>query len=151
MDLLNTKSDSFCLSALNCTDGYQVNSYYGKRYAARRQNMKVRQKSSAYFNNLLRPDWFVGFFIVTMCIFLIGGELTVALAQEGPDLVQESNIVEDAGVGIFSVLLTLPYGPTKIAYATLGGVVGVGAWLVSGGNVDVANTCLLYTSDAADE
>ncbi|NKB81258.1 MAG: hypothetical protein GKS05_05090 [Nitrospirales bacterium] len=46
--------------------------------------------------------------------------------------------VSDAGLGIGSVLLTIPYGVCKIVYAGLGGIVGGMTWVLTGGNTEAA-------------
>ena len=43
-----------------------------------------------------------------------------------------------AGYGTLAVVCNLVYMPLKIAYATLGGITGSLAWLVTVGNTDVA-------------
>jgi hypothetical protein len=67
-----------------------------------------------------------------MCLLLIGGVATMALAQEDLDP------AEEAGLGVASALLTLPYGPTKIIYAGLGGIVRGFTWVLTGGNIETA-------------
>ncbi len=69
-----------------------------------------------------------------MCLVLIGGGATLAAAQE------DSDPVEEAGLGVASALLTLPYGPAKIIYAALGGIVGGATWLLTGGNLEAAES-----------
>jgi hypothetical protein len=43
-----------------------------------------------------------------------------------------------AGLGAASALCSLVYGPTKIVYAALGSVISGFAWVLSGGDNDVA-------------
>ncbi len=69
-----------------------------------------------------------------LCLALIGGGATLAAAQE------DSDPVEEAGLGVASALLTLPYGPAKIIYAALGGIVGGATWLLTGGNLEAAES-----------
>jgi hypothetical protein len=45
-----------------------------------------------------------------------------------------------AGFGALSVLANIPYIPAKLVYAILGGIVGGGAWAITAGNTQVANT-----------
>ena len=52
----------------------------------------------------------------------------------------ENDQVEEATLGIASALLTIPYAPTKIIYAGLGGIVGGFAWVLTGGDTDAAQT-----------
>ena len=58
--------------------------------------------------------------------------LVMAQAEEPADQMTE------AGLGAASVLLTIPYGVTKIVYAGLGGIVGGFTWALTGGNTEVA-------------
>ncbi len=44
------------------------------------------------------------------------------------------------GWGALSVLANVPYIPAKLLYALTGGLVGAGAWAVTAGNTQVANT-----------
>lgn len=55
-----------------------------------------------------------------------GGELRA----EGP--------WKDAGLGIVSVLGSAIYSPVKLQYAALGAVTGGLAWVVTGGNTELA-------------
>lgn len=75
-----------------------------------------------------------GLLIVAMCMLLISSGGSLAFAQ------QVSEEAEEAGLGVASALLTLPYGPAKILYAGLGGIVGGATWLLTGGNTETAQT-----------
>ena len=66
-------------------------------------------------------------------VFVCGGPHW-AMAEE------ESDPVEEAGLGVASALLTLPYGPAKIVYAGLGGIVGGMTWVLTGGSNEAAQT-----------
>lgn len=79
-------------------------------------------------------SWAKRLLVVPMCLVLWGGGATFATAQESPDP------AEEAGLGVASALLTLPYGPAKIIYAGLGGIVGGATWLLTGGNLETAQT-----------
>ncbi len=79
-------------------------------------------------------SWSKRLLIVPMCLVLLGGGATVAVAQNNSDP------AEEAGLGVASALLTLPYGPAKIIYAGLGGIVGGATWLLTGGNLETAQT-----------
>jgi len=70
--------------------------------------------------------------VLAMCVPLLGGGTAVAQADSDP--------VEEAGLGVASVLLTLPYGAAKILYAGLGGIVGGATWVLTGGNTETAQT-----------
>ena len=73
------------------------------------------------------------------------------LAQDFSPLTPDQNlqVPEPAGGGVnwggfgwgaLSVLANIPYIPAKLLYATTGTLVGAGAWAVTGGNTQVANT-----------
>jgi hypothetical protein len=47
---------------------------------------------------------------------------------------EAEGLSSEAGIGAVSALTTLIYGPVKIAYATLGLVIGGAAWGLSGGD-----------------
>ncbi len=79
-------------------------------------------------------SWVKRLLFVPMCLVLLGGGATVAMAQNNSDP------AEEAGLGVASALLTLPYGPAKIIYAGLGGIVGGATWLLTGGNLETAQT-----------
>lgn len=82
----------------------------------------------------LHFSWSKGLLVLAMCLLLMGSGGSLAFAQ------QVSEEVEEAGLGVASALLTLPYGPAKILYAGLGGIVGGATWLLTGGNTETAKT-----------
>jgi hypothetical protein len=49
-----------------------------------------------------------------------------------------ADFAEDAGMGTAAVLANVLYMPTKLVYATLGGVTGGFAYLLTGANYEVA-------------
>jgi hypothetical protein len=46
----------------------------------------------------------------------------------------------EAGLGVASVILTIPYGALKVAYAILGGITGGFTYVLTGGNLKAAQT-----------
>ena len=60
----------------------------------------------------------------------------------GPVLAEEIPEASPQGAGLqaASWVLTIPYGAVKTAYAIGGGIVGGLAWVVTGGNVEVAKS-----------
>lgn len=64
-----------------------------------------------------------------------GGVLAVMLAA--PPFVH-ADYLEDAGMGTATVAANLLYVPTKLVYATLGGVTGSFAYVLTGANYQVA-------------
>lgn len=70
--------------------------------------------------------------ILILGFFLIMG----GFAQ--PVWAQTGNAVADAGLGVASFLVTIPYGAIKLVYAGLGTVVGGLTYVLSGGDINVA-------------
>lgn len=71
--------------------------------------------------------------IVLTAVLLIAlqGNTAVALAEE-------SDRPSGAGLQAASWLATVPYGAAKVVYAVSGGLVGGLAWVMTGGNTDIA-------------
>jgi len=71
--------------------------------------------------------------IVLTAVLLIAlqGNTTVALAED-------SDRPSGAGLQAASWLATVPYGAAKVVYAVSGGLVGGLAWVMTGGNTDIA-------------
>ena len=61
----------------------------------------------------------------------------VALWLLTPTLVR-ADYLEDAGMGTATVLANVLYMPTKLVYATLGGITGGFAYLLTGANYEIA-------------
>ena len=68
---------------------------------------------------------------VTVVTLLIAMNTALALADD-------SQSPSGAGLQAASWLATVPYGAAKVLYAVSGGVVGSLAWVMTGGNTDVA-------------
>ena len=64
-----------------------------------------------------------------------GGMVVAALLS--PTLAQ-ADFWEDAGMGAATVMANVLYMPTKLVYATLGGVTGGFAYVLTGANYQVA-------------
>ena len=71
--------------------------------------------------------------IVTVTVMTLLIALNTALA-----LADDSQSPSGAGLQAASWLATVPYGAAKVLYAVSGGVVGSLAWVMTGGNTDVA-------------
>ncbi|MBI3301616.1 MAG: hypothetical protein HYZ72_06015 [Deltaproteobacteria bacterium] len=71
----------------------------------------------------------------TLKHWLSGGLLALMLAT--PTLAR-ANFLEDAGMGTATVLANVFYMPAKIVYASLGGLTGGFAYLLTGANYEVA-------------
>ncbi len=80
---------------------------------------------------LKRLSLIVAFAFCTMLV------APVATAQDY-DSAQEGGTASNAGLGAAGLLLTIPYGAAKVAFALGGGVVGGLAYLFSGGNEQTA-------------
>ena len=50
----------------------------------------------------------------------------------------QASFAEDAGVGTATVLANVVYMPVKVVYATLGGITGSFAYVLTGGNYNAA-------------
>ncbi len=70
--------------------------------------------------------------LIACLVALMGGPV---LADQG-----DHDPVEEAGLGVASALLTIPYAPAKMVYAGVGGVIGGVTWLFSGGDTEAAQT-----------
>ena len=71
--------------------------------------------------------------IVAAVAMLIGWEGSTAIAAD-----ESGNSASGAGLQAASWLATVPYGAAKVVYAVGGGLVGGLAWVMTGGNTDVA-------------
>ena len=71
--------------------------------------------------------------IITAAALLIalGGHSAMAADET-------ANTASGAGLQAASWLATVPYGAAKVVYAVSGGVIGSLAWVMTGGNTDVA-------------
>ena len=72
------------------------------------------------------------------CTAVAGLVVMLMFAAPAQSRADDSEGLEGAGMGAAAMLTTLVYGPVKLAYAATGGVVGGLAWLLTGGNNDVA-------------
>lgn len=63
------------------------------------------------------------------------GLLLLSFSIPGP---ARADFSDDAGMGTATVLANIVYMPTKIVYATLGGITGGFAYLLTGGNYSAA-------------
>src|SRR6478672_9469420 len=70
---------------------------------------------------------------VTVVTLLIALEGNTALV-----LADDSESPSGAGLQAASWLATVPYGAAKVLYAVSGGVVGSLAWVMTGGNTEIA-------------
>jgi hypothetical protein len=67
--------------------------------------------------------------------WVVGGLVTAALLS--PPLAR-ADYLEDAGMGTATVLANVLYMPAKLVYATLGGITGGFAYVLTGANYQVA-------------
>jgi hypothetical protein len=67
--------------------------------------------------------------------WLYGGILAVLVTLP---VQAQADFLEDAGTGTATVLANVVYIPTKLVYATLGGITGGFAYVLTGANYQVA-------------
>lgn len=70
--------------------------------------------------------------VLVLFAFLSVMMAPISLAQESEPYQEEGSTASEAGLGVSSFLLTIPYGVTKVAFALAGGIVGGLAYLFSG-------------------
>lgn len=89
--------------------------------------------------------------IALMMLAPIGTLETQAFAQNNPPASSQSNVQvpqpdeggvnwQGVGYGAGTIAADIFYVPAKLVYAVLGGLVGGGAWVLTGGNTQTANT-----------
>jgi hypothetical protein len=68
--------------------------------------------------------------VIPLALFIaLGGNTAIA---------DDSGSASGAGLQAASWLATVPYGAAKVVYAVSGGLVGSLAWVMTGGNTEVA-------------
>jgi hypothetical protein len=73
---------------------------------------------------------------VALAAVVCGGMTRAACAQER----SEHQYTQDFGLGVGAVFIDFLYMPVKFVYATLGGLTGGFAFVLTGGNFDVASS-----------
>jgi hypothetical protein len=94
------------------------------------------------------PAWRVLFVGAAFCtVLVVTGESVLAHGEDIPETSSSSpsspsnlSSPEAARLQAASWALTIPYGAAKVAYATGGGIVGGIAWVMTGGNMEVAKS-----------
>jgi len=76
--------------------------------------------------------------VAAVSMLVVSGGATVVGAED-------SGSPTGAGLQAASWLATVPYGAAKIVYAVGGGVVGSLAWVMTGGNTDIAKAIFTPT------
>ena len=94
-------------------------------------NMKRRDSINGRRSLWQRTSWTRQSLSILLCLFVF--TCGSVQADEGGE-----STVEEAGLGVASALLTLPYGVSKMLYAGMGGVVGGFTWVLSGGDTEAA-------------
>lgn len=84
---------------------------------------------------LLKKGILAGFLVA---VFFTSTILPLPQAMAQNEKGEGSSKASDAGLGVASALLTIPYGVAKIVYAGLGGIVGGFTWVLTGGNTEAA-------------
>lgn len=85
----------------------------------------MRDKSRAFTSQMRTVA------IVILAAVLVAVEVNQAIADD-------SGSASGAGLQAASWLATVPYGAAKVVYAVSGGLVGSLAWVMTGGNTEVA-------------
>jgi len=68
--------------------------------------------------------------VITLALFIaLGGNTAIA---------DDSGSASGAGLQAASWLASVPYGAAKVVYAVSGGLVGSLAWVMTGGNTEIA-------------
>ena len=96
--------------------------------------MKLPKSLTIHFSLGLRFKKVNGLLVLIFCLLLIAVSPLMVWAEG------ERDVVEQAGLGVASVLLTIPYGAAKIVYVGIGGIVGGATWVLTGGNTETAQT-----------
>ncbi len=66
--------------------------------------------------------------------------VAVALATPRAASAEPPQYANDLGLGLGAVLIDIVYMPTKVVYATLGGLTGSFAFVLTGGRMDIASS-----------
>jgi len=74
-----------------------------------------------------------GFCVAAICAVVVASAPGAALAGGGGTL-------KEGGLGAAATVTSIIYGPTKILYALGGSLIGGMAWMVTGGDTEVAGT-----------
>ena len=74
--------------------------------------------------------------LVAILVILAFGHLVVVPAGWAKE--DSHDTASEAGLGVASVLLSIPYGAVKVAYAILGGITGGFTYALTGGNLKAA-------------
>lgn len=70
--------------------------------------------------------------------FLVMAGFVLLLSLAGGSEAKAESAWKEAGLGVASVLGSVIYSPMKVHYAALGAVTGGVAWVVTGGNTELA-------------
>ncbi len=77
-----------------------------------------------------------GLVIFAFCMFLVMIPSGLAQSAEAPS--EDGSTASEAGLGAASLLLSIPYGVTKLGFAAGGGIVGALAYIFSGADESTA-------------
>ncbi len=78
--------------------------------------------------------------VAALCLCVCGYGSPLAAEPDFDTDEPDFSAAEEVGVGVASVLLTIPYSAGKILYAGAGGVIGGFTWVLSGGDMDAAES-----------
>ena len=69
---------------------------------------------------------------------LVAASLSLVILLHAGPAAAEDSFIENAGIGLGTALVNVLYIPAKFTYATVGGLIGGFAWLLSLGDTDTA-------------
>lgn len=80
--------------------------------------------------------------LASACALVLAGIAGPARADQDPNAESNTEAVADAGIKSAAALSSIVYAPVKVAYAAGGSIVAGLAWVVSGGDAEVAKPIL---------
>lgn len=69
---------------------------------------------------------------------LVAASLSLMVLLHAGPAAAEGSFIENAGIGLGTALVNVLYIPAKFTYATVGGLIGGFAWILSLGDTDTA-------------
>ena len=78
------------------------------------------------------------FRVITIAVLLAFGQLAISTSAWAKDETRDT--ASEAGLGVASVLVSIPYGVAKVTYAVAGALTGGFAYVFTGGNLKAAQS-----------
>lgn len=88
-------------------------------------------------------------FAIRMVVVLVALSVCLAPVAGAAEKNNDENLGSNAGLGVASVICSIPYGALKVAFAVLGGVVGSFTYVLSGLDKQAADS-VWYTTMGGD-